>query len=79
MRSLPSSIAQGNQIPTEWVVPESISNDCLETIDIMEAAGFPLMQWQRVRGGHGFGTPGYGDGFAADLHRLPFSSALVQG
>ena len=40
---------------------------------------FPLMQWQRVRGGHGFGTPGYGDGFAADLHRLPFSSALVQG
>lgn len=48
MRSLPSSIAQGNQIPTEWVVPESISNDCLEVIDIMEAAGFPLMQWQQL-------------------------------
>ena len=36
------------------------------------------MQWQRVRGGHGYGTPDHGDGFAAELHRLPFSFALYR-
>lgn len=48
MRSLPSSTATGNQLPTEIVVPEFASNDCLAYIDIMEAAGYPLMEWQQL-------------------------------
>lgn len=46
MRSLPSSIAQGNQIPTEAVIPPYLTNDCLDIMDIMAAARFPLMDWQ---------------------------------
>jgi hypothetical protein len=37
------------------------------------------VQWQHIRGGYGSGTPDHGDGFAAELHRLPFSPAPGQG
>lgn len=45
-RSLPSSIAQGNQIPNEAVIPPFLTNDCNDIIDIMAAAKFALMDWQ---------------------------------
>ena len=46
MRSLPSSVATGNQLPTESVIPPFLTNDCHDIIDIMAAAKFELMHWQ---------------------------------
>ena len=47
-RSLPSSCATGNQLPTSWVVPESASNDVLDALDLLSEAGFECMDWQGV-------------------------------
>ena len=45
-RSLPSSYATGNQVPTSFVVPEYASNDCLDTLDLLSEAGFECLDWQ---------------------------------
>ena len=45
-RSLPSSYATGNQLPTSFVVPEYASNDVLDTLDLLGEAGFECMDWQ---------------------------------
>lgn len=47
-RSLPSSYATGNQLPTSRVVPEFVSNDCLDTLDLLAEAGFECMDWQAL-------------------------------
>ena len=46
VRSLPSSYATGNQVPTSYVVPEYAANDCLDTLDLLSEAGFECMDWQ---------------------------------
>ena len=46
MRSLPSLSATGNQIPTSYVIPEYVDNDCLDTLDLLAEAGFECMDWQ---------------------------------
>lgn len=48
MRTLPTSVAEGNQLPTEMVVPKSVDNDVLDTIDLLAEAGLELMDWQAV-------------------------------
>lgn len=45
-RSLPSSYATGNQVPTSYVIPEYASNDVLDTLDLLSEAGFECMDWQ---------------------------------
>lgn len=45
---LPLSYATGNQIPTSYVIPEHIGNDCLDAVDLLESAGLTLMDWQAV-------------------------------
>ena len=45
-RSLPSSCAKGNQIPTSFVIPEWDTNDVLDTLDLLSEAGFECMDWQ---------------------------------
>lgn len=45
-RSLPSSYAKGNQIPTSFVIPEWETNDVLDTLDLLSEAGFECMDWQ---------------------------------
>ncbi len=45
-RSLPSSYATGNQVPTSFVIPEYASNDVLDTLDLLCEAGFECMDWQ---------------------------------
>ena len=42
-RSLPSSYATGNQLPTSYVVPECATNDALDTLDLLSEAGFECM------------------------------------
>lgn len=45
-RSLPSSYATGNQLPTSSVVPPCVGNDVLDTLDLLGEAGFECMDWQ---------------------------------
>lgn len=45
-RSLPSSTATGNQVPTSLVIPECDSNDVLDVLDILGEAGITAMDWQ---------------------------------
>lgn len=45
-RSLPSSYATGNQVPTSFVIPEWDTNDVLDTLDLLAEAGFECMDWQ---------------------------------
>ncbi len=45
-RSLPSSYATGNQVPTSFVIPEFATNDVLDTVDLLSEAGLELMDWQ---------------------------------
>jgi len=45
-KSLPSSYATGNQLPTSYVVPEWDTNDCLDTLDLLSEAGFECLDWQ---------------------------------
>ena len=45
-RSLPSSYATGNQVPTSFVIPEYHTNDVLDTLDLLSEAGFECMDWQ---------------------------------
>ena len=45
-RSLPSSYATGNQVPTSFVVPEFETNDVLDTLDLLSEAGFECLDWQ---------------------------------
>ena len=45
-RSLPSSYATGNQLPTSYVIPECSTNDVLDTLDLLSEAGFECMDWQ---------------------------------
>ena len=47
-RSLPSSYATGNQLPTSMVVPERDSNDVLDVLDLLSEAGFECMDWQAL-------------------------------
>lgn len=47
-RLLPSSYATGNQQPTSLVVPEYVSNDVLDTLDLLSEAGFECMDWQAL-------------------------------
>lgn len=47
-RSLPSSYATGNQVPTSMVVPEYASNDALDALDLLSEAGFECMDWQAL-------------------------------
>ena len=47
-RSLPSSYATGNQLPTNMVVPPSDSNDVLDALDLLSEAGFECLDWQAV-------------------------------
>lgn len=40
-------IAHGsNQMPTSYAIPECAANDSRDAIELMEEAGFPLMEWQ---------------------------------
>lgn len=48
MRLLPLSYATGNQVPTSYVIPESVGNDCFDAIDLLQNAGLTLMDWQAV-------------------------------
>ena len=48
MRPLPLSTADGNQVPTELVVPECLSNDVLDVLDLLAEAGREAMDWQAV-------------------------------
>ena len=45
-RSLPSSYATGNQLPTSFVIPECASNDVLDALDLLSEAGFECLDWQ---------------------------------
>lgn len=45
-RSLPSSYATGNQLPTNYVIPDFDTNDVLDTLDLLSEAGFECMDWQ---------------------------------
>lgn len=45
---LPLSYATGNQIPTKYVIPDCVGNDCLDAIDLLDSAGLALMDWQSV-------------------------------
>ena len=45
-RSLPSSYATGNQLPTSSVIPPCVGNDVLDTLDLLGEAGFECMDWQ---------------------------------
>ena len=45
-RSLPSSYATGNQVPTSFVIPDWSTNDVLDTLDLLSEAGFECMDWQ---------------------------------
>lgn len=45
-RSLPSSYATGNQVPTSFVIPDFADNDVLDTLDLLSEAGFECMDWQ---------------------------------
>ena len=45
-RSLPSSYATGNQLPTSFAIPDYASNDVLDTLDLLSEAGFECMDWQ---------------------------------
>ena len=45
-RSLPSSYATGNQVPTSFVIPDWDTNDVLDTLDLLSEAGFECMDWQ---------------------------------
>lgn len=45
-KSLPSSYATGNQIPTSAIIPESVGNDCVDAIDLLRECGLELMDWQ---------------------------------
>ena len=47
-RLLPLSYATGNQIPTKYVIPDYVGNDCLDAIDLLDSAGLALMDWQSV-------------------------------
>ena len=47
-RLLPLSYATGNQIPTKYVIPDCVGNDCLDAIDLLDSAGLALMDWQSV-------------------------------
>ena len=47
-RSLPSSCATGNQLPTSMVVPEWTGNDCMDAIDLLRECGLELMDWQAL-------------------------------
>ena len=47
-RSLPSSYATGNQLPTSLVIPEFATNDVFDTMDLLSEAGLELMDWQAV-------------------------------
>lgn len=48
MRRIPTEYATGNQLPTERVVPASVSNDVLDTLDLLGEAGFEFFDWQAV-------------------------------
>lgn len=39
-------IAQSNQIPTSYAIPACVTNDYSDAVELMEEAGFPLMEWQ---------------------------------
>lgn len=45
---LPLSYATGNQIPTDYVIPDCVGNDCLDAVDLLGSAGLALMDWQAV-------------------------------
>lgn len=45
---LPLSYATGNQLPTDYVIPDSVGNDCLDAVDLLASAGLTLMDWQAV-------------------------------
>lgn len=45
---LPLSYATGNQIPTNYVIPDCVGNDCLDAVDLLRSAGLELMDWQAV-------------------------------
>lgn len=45
-RLLPSSYATGNQLPTSHVIPECVTNDVLDTLDLLSEAGFECLDWQ---------------------------------
>ena len=45
-KSLPSSYATGNQLPTSYVIPDFDTNDVLDTLDLLSEAGFECMDWQ---------------------------------
>lgn len=45
-RSLPSSYATGNQLPTHSVIVPSDGNDALDAIELLSEAGLELMDWQ---------------------------------
>lgn len=47
-RLLPLSYATGNQIPTDYVIPDCVGNDCLDAVDLLDSAGLTLMDWQAV-------------------------------
>lgn len=46
-RSLSNDTANpNNQIPTSYAIPECVSNDAADAIELMGEAGFSLMDWQ---------------------------------
>lgn len=45
---LPSSYAEGNQLPTTSIIPKCKGNDAPDTIELMASIGIELMDWQQV-------------------------------
>lgn len=60
MMRLPSSYAEGNQRPTSCAIPESVGNDCLDTVELLSGAGIELMDWQAfvLEAWMGYGSDG---------------------
>lgn len=82
-RSLPSSYATGNQLPTSSVVPEFATNDCLDTLDLLSEAGFECMDWQALllESWMGVGTNGRWSAFTVgnETPRQNGKTRVIQG
>lgn len=82
-RSLPSSYATGNQLPTSRVVPEFATNDCLDTLDLLSEAGFECMDWQALllESWMGVGTNGRWSAFTVgnETPRQNGKTRVIQG
>lgn len=57
---LPSEYCKGNQVPTAYVVPESVGNDCNDCIELASSVGIEVIDWQAfvLESWMGYGSDG---------------------